>query len=290
MAGFLGVKDLVDAELMGKTVTSSFRKSPTQVTTIGVWFDMSMSPGNPAPQYYIASPYVGTVLARSTDGGLYHGTNVSSQKKYLTNSTLLTATATALPMTVILQDYLYFYSFIDESIDGSPQNMDNTTPMSRYTDGAGVNIMPVVVAGHAAGGATFVCSYTNQDGVSGRTTQPATLNTAQFVNGTILTSNRAQAGCVGPYLALQQGDSGVRSIQSVTMTGSDVGLFALVLVKPLLTTQIRGIDAPVETEPLLRQGLTLPEIKDDAYLNYICLPSGSLAATSIFGYIKTVWN
>jgi hypothetical protein len=34
----------------------------------------------------------------------------------------------------------------------------------------------------------------------------------------------------------------------------------------------------------------LPVIQDDAYLNLICLPNGTLAAANIFGYIKTVWG
>lgn len=197
--------------------------------------------------------------------------------------------ATALPMSLILQDYLMFYSFIDESLDGEAQLMTNSVTIPRYTTGSGVQIMPVVVAGHATGGQTFTCSYTNQDGVSGRTTGAAQLGT-QFVNGTILTSQRAAGFVNGPYLSLQGQDTGVRSIESVTMSGADVGLFALVLVKPLLTTQIRGIDAPVEVDQALGQGLTITEIKDDAYLNFICLPSGSLAATALHGYIKTVWT
>ena len=289
MAGFSGVRALVDAELDGKSRFSTWRKSPTQATTIGIWFDLSMSPGNPAPQYYIGTPLTATPMARSTDGGLYHGHNVSPATKYLRMNMSLATVVTALPMAMILQDYLMFYSFIDESLDAEAQLMDNTQTLPRYTTGAGVQIMPVVVAGHATGGQTFVCSYTNQDGVAGRTTQAARLGT-QFVNGTILTSQRAGVNVNGPYLTLQGTDTGVRSIESVTMTGADVGLFALVLVKPLLTTQIRGIDAVVEVDQALVQGLTITEIKDDAYLNFICLPAGSLAATALHGYIKTVWT
>lgn len=228
-------------------------------------------------------------MARSTLGGFDHGQSVSGEK-YLRSSLVLSNSATGLPLTLILQDYLMFYSFIDESLDGEAQVMDNSETLTRYTDGAGVQIMPVIVAGHSVGGATFTVSYTNQDGVSGRTTVAATLNTTQFVNGTILTSNRAQAGCTSPYLTLQGTDTGVRSIQSVTMSGSDVGLFALVLVKPLLTTQILEQTAPVEVDPLLLQGMIAPEIENDAFLSFIALPSASLAGVSLYGMIKTVWT
>lgn len=47
--------------------------------------------------------------------------------------------------------------------------MDNTTPLPRYSDGIGVQIMPVVVAGQT-GGQTFTVNYTNSEGVAGRVT------------------------------------------------------------------------------------------------------------------------
>jgi len=75
----------------------------------------------------------------------------------------------------------------------------------------------------------------------------------------------------------------------VTMAGADVGLFALVLVKPLAQLQLRGIDAPVEVNYFTDFG-QLPTIVDDAYLNFLACPSGSLAATPLHGDITVVWN
>jgi hypothetical protein len=73
------------------------------------------------------------------------------------------------------------------------------------------------------------------------------------------------------------------------MNGVDTGLFAIVLVKPIFETQIRGIDAPVEKD-LLLHSVELPRIYDDAFLNYLCLPNGSLAATALIGNLKFIWN
>ena len=39
-----GIKELVDAELAGKERRYTWRKTPSQVTTAGLWFDLSMSP------------------------------------------------------------------------------------------------------------------------------------------------------------------------------------------------------------------------------------------------------
>ena len=289
--GFSSARKLADAQDAGRYLYASYRKQATQTTGAGIWFDLSMSPGNPAPNYYIGSPGVFTPLKQSTDGGFRHGGNVSplGMQKYLRKMCIQTATATAVPLSLKLLDYIGFYGFIDESILDE-QFLDNTTPLPRYADGRGVQMMPVVVAGQT-GGQPFTVSYTNQDGVAGRISQSVTMST-QFVNGTILHSQQAGTANVnnGPFLPLQRGDSGVRSVQSVTIGGvGDVGLFALVLVKPLAAISIFEITAPEETD-YLTDAAALPEIKDDAYLNLIALPNGTLSGAPIIGVIETTWG
>ena len=288
MAGFKNIGAMIDAELNGQCRYSTWRKSPTQTTGSGIWFDLCLSPGNPVPNYYAAAPGVAIRLAQSTDGGLYHSGPVSGlgMTKHLRKLTAMTLTGTAVPLPMMLLDYLLFYPFLDESVT-DPQMLDNAVGLSRYASGAGVQMMAVVVAGQT-GGQSFQVSYTNSAGVSGRTSKTVTMNT-QAVNGTIITTNPATAGCAGPFIPLQVGDSGVQSIQSVTFNGPDVGLITLVLVKPIASMTIRGIDAPVEVD-FFRDFGACPQIVDDAYLNFICLPSGTLAAAPIHGDILTVWN
>lgn len=286
MPGFNSIKDYVDAELDGKIRQFSFRKSPTQATTAGLWFDLSMSPGNPVPQYYAASPLISVQMKQSTDGGLFHGANTNSSK-WLKSTLLMSNSATGLPMPFILCDYLLYYPFIDEGTT-DPQPLTNSVSLPRWTDGKGVMMMAVSVAGRT-GGQTFNITYTNQDGVAGRTTQTVIQNSATAI-GTIVTSATATNGAAGPFIPLQRGDTGVRSIESVQMiSGPDVGLFTLVLVKPLITSQILEQTAPTE-EALLIEKASLPEIKDDAYLNWLCMPNGSLSGVSLFGMIETIFT
>lgn len=290
MAGFANARRLADAQDAGKYLYASFRKQATQTTGAGVWFDLSMSPGNPAPQYYIGTPGVFTPMAQSTDGGLRHGGNVSPAKKFLRKCMAMCPTAAAAnPLPLKLLDYLGFYGFIDESVLDE-QTLDNTQAITRYTSGEGVQLMPVVVAGHT-GGQPFTVTYTNQAGVAGRVTRSVVMGT-QIVNGTILHSMQAGATYPhsGPFLPLQAGDSGVRSVQSVTIGGvGDVGLFALVLVKPLATIALRGIDAATEVDYLTDMA-SLPQIADDAYLNFIALPQGTLSGAPIIGVLETCWG
>lgn len=287
MAGFANVKALAEAELDGKSTYATWRKSPSQVSSAGVWFDLSMSPGNPVPQYYAASPGAAKALAQSTDGGIFHGGAVAPATKHLKRFTALTLTATALPMPLMLCDYLVFYPFIDEGTTDE-QLLDNTVTLPRHTDGVGVQIMAVSVAGRT-GGQTFRVTYTNQDGVAGQVSQTVKQTTAA-ANGNVVTTDRAVVQCAGPFIPLAVGDTGVRSIESVQMiSGPDVGLFALVLVKPIAQAMIRGIDAPVEVN-YFTDFAQLPVIADDAYLNLIACPMGTLAATAIHGDITTVWS
>jgi hypothetical protein len=283
----VNTKQLIDCELEGRVRNYVWRKTPSQASTAGIWFDTSMSPGNPPAQYYIGSAYTATVLARSTDGGLYHGANVSPSTKYLRSITAMTATATALPMPMILCDYLLCYPFIDTSVVEEVA-MTNTNVLTRYTDGKGVQVM-AVLTNAGLGGQSFYFTYTNSDGVSGRISQTVQMNTAT-ATGTIVTSDISTASRSGnPFIGLQDGDSGVRSIESITMLGGDVGLFALVLVKPLMWTAINEITAPYEKDNLLIGG-ELPRIYDDAFLGFLGLPRGTLAATALVGDLKVIWD
>jgi len=281
-----GAKEILDAERDGFTFFSGWRKQPTQTTAAGIWFDLSMSPGNPVPNYYIGPSGVFTPLKYSTDGGIPHGQSVAPKIKILRTFEAQTATATAAPLALKLLDYLGFYPFLDESVTDE-QFMVNSVAVPRYPDGKGVMMMPVVVAGHT-GGQTFFVRYTNQDGVSGRQT-PQHLMGTQIVNGTIISSAGAANNSRAPFMALQEGDTGVRTVDSIVFEGvGDIGLISIALVKPIAETYIRGIDAPSERDFSTDSG-SLPIIADDAYLNMVALPAGTLSAAPLMGYIRTLY-
>lgn len=287
--GFASPQAWADSVNEGRASIATWRKSPTQATTIGVWNDLSMSPGNPVPNYYASSPLVAATL--NGGEGLNHGGAVSPATKHVRRLMALTTTATALPMRMMLLDYLLYYPFVDMSVTDE-QSMTNSTTLPRYTDGDGVQVMVVLTNPPGAPTSlTFTIGYTNQDGTAGQVS-PLNAFGAGVVTGTIGTTDRTKvAGSSGgPFLTLAEGDSGVRSIESFTMvSGTDVGLVSLVLVKPLAYLTLRGIDAPAEIDYLVDQP-TMPRIVDGAYLNWVVCPSGSLAATALHGTIETVWG
>lgn len=227
---YLGLKDYADSiDGAGQYRIFGWRKSPSQATTAAVWFDLSMSPGNPVPNYYASSPAVAAVL--NGNEGLFHGSNVSPSTKRLKTIMGLTATATALPLRAVVMDYLLYYPFMDMGTNDE-QFMTNSVTLPRWTDGRGVQVVAVMTNPQVTGGATFRINYTNSAGVSGRISPDVTCNTATAI-GSVISAGAAGTVPSLLYLPLQSGDTGVRSIESFTMvSGSDVGLICLVLVKP----------------------------------------------------------
>jgi hypothetical protein len=284
MAGFNSVRDLVDSIEDGNFIISSFRKTPSQATLAGHWCDLSMAPGNPVTNFYASTP----LLAARLNGneGIYAGQNVSPQTKHLKTLTTISVAAAAVPITIMLCDYLLYYPFIDgDSTD--EQALDNSVTLSRYTSGIGVKAF-VVAQGSYVGGARFSISYTNQAGVSGRISRFSTSNTTTFTS-TLISCGLAAAQ-TGPFITLQEGDTGIRSVESFTFETANGGIFALVLCAPIGTTTIRGIDAPVEKDFIKDTGLSSPRVYDGAYLNFIALPNASIAAAPIIGTCEIIWS
>ena len=161
-------QQVINAEINGATRRYIWRKVPSQVTTAGYWFDLSLSPGNPVPKYWFdATPLIAKSIAQSTDGGIWHGPDTAPQQQFLRMTTAMSSSGTGLPLPLILCDYLLYYPSIDDSVLDT-QVLDNTVTLPRYTDGKGVQVIAVTVAGRT-GGQDFYFTYTNSDGVAGRT-------------------------------------------------------------------------------------------------------------------------
>lgn len=271
----------------GRSLCRSWSKTPTQATASGIWFDLSMSPGNPPAQYYVGAPYEAVAMARSTDYGFEHGPNPpTGYKKYLRRLHITTTLSTAAPITGLILDYLMFYSAL--SMDAGVAEMTTGISLPRYPTGAGVQMMVIELFPYV-GAAQIQIRYTNSDGVTGRLTPVITLNT-QTTFGTIATSAPATAGVCGPFVTLQSGDTGVRAVEAIEVFGAgDVGTLAIVLVKPLVPVAVFETTMVAEWDFLRDMGFT-PIIENDAYLNMIVRPVGTLATAPFTGEIEVFWS
>lgn len=286
---FASIKDVVEAEWAGRLRITEWVKNVNQVTTAGIWYDLTGSSGNPkAKQWFDAAPLTAQQIKQSTDGGIYHGSDVASlgRQKVLRVVRVGCSTATPIPMEFILCDYLLYYPSVEDGTTDQ-QDMNNTLTLPRYATGAGVQMMAVTISSRT-GGQSFTVSYTNSAGVAGRTTVAAVQNTAAAPGSITTSATNTQSGG-HPFISLQEGDTGVRSIQSVTMLGADTGFFALVLVKPLATTSL-FTTGTVYDKDLLLFANELPEIQDDAFLSLLALPQGSMSGAAVRGGLRTIWN
>lgn len=283
MAGLQNYKGLVDAIDAGQALTTHFRKAPSQTTTAGRWFDLSMASGSPVPQYYAATPLESNAL----DGmrGIFRGTDVAPAKKYLTEAMLCSPTAGFVGQYKLL-DYLLYYPFVDCDVT-DVQEMVEVDSLTRYTDGAGVQVMMVCQAPNTVIG-TFTFDYINQDGVQ-RTSPTQTIPNVAANIGSIMTVMPGTAAGNGPFLMLASGDTGVRRIVSVTFATTASGLGALVLVKPLADMVLREVNTPIEKSFLGMRSHGVC-IEDGAYLGMIVQTAATVAAGSLAGRFNFVWN
>lgn len=148
-----------------------------------------------------------------------------------------------------------------------------TAALTRYTSGVGVWMGLQIYTQLGTTATTFSVSYTNSSGTSGRTSP------LQVIGGT---GNR-EAGKIIP-ICLQEGDIGVQSVESVTVTATTgtAGAFGVVLFHPLMMIPVTQQGAQIERmDPLLNGGVNIPEIIDDSCLSW-CIFSGATGSSGAF--------
>lgn len=280
------LKELVENCYWGGTHwTQEFRKVCPFILTAASFADLSMSPGSPRPNYYTGDPLTATLF--NGDYGIWHGGNVSPKQKYLRKINVMGLTAVVAPSELMLLDYLLFYPLVDmDSTDD--QFFDNTVTLPRYVTGEDVQMM-LIATNPYIGGAYFNITYTNSEGVSGRVTRPLLSNSYANIS-TIVHSGPIGYGSFSPFVPLVPGDKGVRSVESITFLSPNGGLAALVLCHTIARCYTRETNAAAEWDFILMKGNLLPEIKDGAYLNFICSSASSAVRGTLHGQIETVWN
>lgn len=239
---------------------------PAHVTS-GFFIDLNQSSGTPKYNPFAGSELTATPLIGSGNGGIYPGNFIPGSTKHLLRWQMLQLQGTnGAPDHVHLNDYLMFYPLIDcDNVE--QQDMVNIEPLPRYPSGEGVSIVLIVTAPLSVT-APLTITYTNSDGVSGRT---STANVIAGLNiGVCATSNgtNGAASTATPFWPLADGDKGVRSIDAITFGAGAGGFICAALVKPLASLAILENNIPVEKMFGFEQQ-NPPEIKEGAYLNLL---------------------
>lgn len=298
MTGFANIAEYASADESGRCWITQFRKAITAVATITASYnDYSYFAGSPLANFYASTPLEAAFIDPTR--GIYVP-SVSPAKQFLKNITVMSSAASATSTTnglqkLMLCDYLMYYPFIDTA-STDQQDMIQSQTLPRY--GSGKVIAVAQSASSTIG--QFTYTYTNQDGVAGRVSP--NIFTQIVAGGGQSLGAYISGGGFNPFLPMQAGDSGVKSIESVTFTAVGGGLMCLAIVYPLrifpLFSECRrtttgnlesyGVAASVDS---VVHGAKVPEIKDGAILGLIAkAPAGSLASSILVGYIETLWS
>lgn len=257
--------------------------------TAGRWYDFSPLSGTPVANAWTGTALAAQVPTETTGFGIYHGGNVSTDTKHLTNIGAYTAVATGVPACLMLVDMCLYYPGINMNTL-SAQTLTNSTTLTRYTTGAGLRAGLVIVTTSGATAHNISLSYTNQSGTAGRALPVTVAGTASAIPPHITHSGTA-ANNYGPFLPLQSGDTGIRSAQTITLSAaSGAGTAALCLYKPLATLPITTLGVAAERD-LMNQLPSLPQIQDGACLTWLYFAGAATAAsTNFYGYLDVSYG
>lgn len=265
-----------DGKFHYQYVTKTATPNPV---TAGFFVDMNQTSGQPKYNAFAGTSLSFTPLTGEGNGGVYVGPAAASgESKYLTRWQALNANTganTTSPDLIYLCDYLGFYPLIDCD-DLDVQTLDNTSTLSRYSDGDGVQIVAIVQAPIATTAALSI-NYVDSDDVSRTSTYNiiAGVNIGVCATGAEIVS---ASNTATPFWPLVGGSKGVKRIQSVQFAASAGGFICLALVKPLATIQLIEANVPVEKQ----YGFDYqkpPKIENGAYLNFLIQRSGTGAGS-----------
>lgn len=297
MTGFKNIAAWANSD---KRHITTFRKAVASAATVANDFvDYTYFAGNPPANFYASTPLEAAYVENNRGINI---PNISGQ--FLKSITVMSAASSATATTnqnqrLLLADYLLYCPFVDTDAVGEQQDIIQTNALSRYADGNGVMMMAVGQSASSAVG-TFTVSYTNSEGVAGRTSQ-VTYTKVIGGGGTIVSSSTNAVSGSHPFIGLQEGDKGVRSVESVTFSAAGGGLMSIVLVKPLFhfyltqecrrttTGNLESYGAASQFESVIHCNPV--EIKQGAVLGIIGLGNaGSLASSILTGALETVWS
>lgn len=298
--GFNGIREWAACMDAGRFHVTTFRKQVASAATVANDFvDYTYFAGNPVANFYASSPLEAAHV--EANKGIHLRDVGASQ--YVKDFCVMTAARSATGTTnqnqrLLVCDYLMYYPFIDTDAIGEQQDLIQTVTLPRYETEGG-QIMCVAQSASSTVG-TFTISYTNQDGVAGRTTQ-VTYTKAVGGGGVIVTSSTSAVAGSLLFVGLQGGDSAARSAESVTFTGAGGGLMAIVIVRPIFHTQatqecrrttsgnLESYGAATHMEALIH--MPINEVKQGAVLGVVGRGhAGSLASSILTGVLTTQWS
>lgn len=199
----------------------------TLTVTINSWTHHFTDPGTPGAGSYSNIPS-GAALSQTTPGAFNAGfaQPTNPDKAYIVSFSLGNLSDDL--NLAILIDLLVAAGNIDTNLN-TAQTV-NTTALTRNTDGVGVMVFFEATSALSTTASNLqINKYTNQGG----TANQSSISNAMVTSAAV---PRVPYSTCAPFIALQSGDYGVRSVEEVTFSAAmgGTGKVAIGLCKPLL--------------------------------------------------------
>jgi hypothetical protein len=163
---------------------------------------------------------------------------------------------------IMLCDRLSHQAGLSGTVTGAQTTNLPTAALTRYTSGNGVMAALEIYSAVGTTATTVTASYTNQNGTDLRTSVATAFGATGF-----------NAASLMIMLPLQEGDTGVRSVESVTLAASTVsaaGNFGVTLFKPLLYLPVPSLGSQqLLFDSVQTLSTYMPVIENNACLFYI---------------------
>lgn len=264
-----------------------FKSSLPAVAAAGVWADNSIGAGTPVYNAYLGTALEFTPLTGSANKSIYTGPD-TGESKFIAMAQVGTSAAGA-PLLALFADYLGFYPLVDTD-DTTTQTFTNTATLPRFTSGEGVQAFCVVqVPQTASATATVTLSYTNHAGVSGRTSTFGLFGSANIGSLCNIANTSGVAAALTPFIPLQSGDRGIRSIESVTLSAAVGGFINIVLCEPICSIQMLEQNTVAE-KVFFKESGTLPEVKPGAFLQFLSLRGSATTPVPFRAALTFAWS
>lgn len=233
-----------------------------------------------------------TITGTAYPNGIPHGGDVSTAVKNLLNSCVFSAAATTAPAVYMLYDMLACYTITSVTTTGV-QNFLSQAAWPRFASGAGVRAFLVPSIATGVGTPTVQLGYTNPASVANRFTPaaPALPTLTASAGVSYIPYSGTGVGKYGPFLPLMNGDTGIKSVQSINLSATATsGCLNLIICKPIMSIPVTTVGVAAERD-LISMIPSAPIIPDGAVLNWLMYAGAATpAASAIYGNMDTVWG
>ena len=287
--GFVSYDDLIAEITAGKRLVCPWSKSPSTAPVAGNWYSLWPVSGWPQAGAFSSTSYITHVRTNSsTLGNFCVGSSVNPDTKHLAYQWAM-ASAGAPPPTLMLVDMVGYYTM---TIGAQQFTMDNTNGPDRYVSAGQSGLQAVFVCSTANGAtATSISGMDYVDNNGNSAAMPLTTGvalTASVAAPSATLGARILTTLGGPFLPLQAGTTGIRSITDITFSANNTGAFAILMVRPLAIIPCPTAYVPAERD-LVMQIAGLERVYDNACLAWLGFWPAATGCV-LTGEVDVVWG